>query len=55
MKSFLLKWLNGALGQPEFEATSYEDEIWPEDGFIRVPEFFEAPANPHTGIYGSAM
>ena len=51
---FLSNLLNGALGQPsplEFEQIPPDEEVYPDDGLIRAPEFpIERPL-PRGGIY----
>jgi biotin carboxyl carrier protein len=52
--SFLSNLLNGALGQPsslEFEQMSPEDEVFPNDGFIRAPSMAKETTMPSEGLY----
>jgi biotin carboxyl carrier protein len=51
MMNKILGWLNGALGVKEFQPMAPEDEIFPEEGIVSAPEFFEMPANPQGGLY----
>ncbi len=51
MKDKLLKWLSGALGQQGSVDIPQEEQYFPEGGIVRVPDFFEMPANPHGEVY----
>ena len=50
MKNFISKIINGAFPQPEIEAMPPEDEYYPEDGIVIVPEFYESNPVPGSGL-----
>lgn len=51
MKEKLLNWLSGALGQRNGLDVPKEDQYFPEGGVVRIPDFFEMPANAHGEVY----
>lgn len=44
MKNFLLKLLNGALGQREYEELDPENMHWPDGGIVRAPQLLDLPS-----------
>ena len=48
MMKKILGWLNGAIGANEFQPMSLEEEIFPENGIVSAPEFYEMQAT----LYG---
>jgi len=51
VKNFISKIINGAFPQPEIEAIPPEEEYYPEDGIVIVPEFYESNPAPGTGLF----